>query len=96
MASPTLFLTKSKIAVCEMLSIIKGLYSSEDRHFAVDILYRRLMRLFPDEVRTKYETLSMWWSVGNLKRNGLKPRTVVDIGAFVGGWTAKGEADFLR
>jgi len=31
--------------------------------------------------------LTMWGSIANLKRNSFAPRTVIDVGAYVGEWT---------
>jgi FkbM family methyltransferase len=43
-----------------------------------------------DHLKHRYASgMSMWWSLENLKRCGFRPASVIDIGAFVGDWTAK-------
>ena len=50
-----------------------------------------LKDLIPDtwkqEFKIKLGAPHMYWSINNMKRNGFRPRTILDIGAYHGEWT---------
>jgi FkbM family methyltransferase len=41
----------------------------------------------PERLKLQQGVLSMWGSLKNLKSNGFSPRTVIDVGAWIGDWT---------
>ena len=41
----------------------------------------------PERLKLQQGVLSMWGSLQNLKANGFSPRTVIDVGAWIGDWT---------
>jgi FkbM family methyltransferase len=41
----------------------------------------------PDEYKLVQGVVTMWGSIANLKRNSFVPRSIIDIGAYVGEWT---------
>jgi FkbM family methyltransferase len=61
---------------------------------ALEKVYMRIVKWFPDGSRIRGGSLSMWWSIENLKRNGLRPATVLDIGAYAGEWTKRARPIF--
>jgi len=55
-----------------------------------DDMFRLSSARVRDELKHRYASgLSMWWSLENLKRCGFHPASVVDAGAFIGGWTER-------
>ena len=40
-----------------------------------------------ERLKLQQGVLSMWGSLQNLKSNGFSPRTVIDVGAWIGDWT---------
>jgi FkbM family methyltransferase len=62
------------------------------RDFVPERVHNDLFRLSSarvnDHLKHRYATgLSMWWSLENIRRCGFQPRSVIDIGAFIGDWT---------
>lgn len=51
-------------------------------------LFKTSLQLVPDEFLAKNGVNSMWWSIENLKKLGFNPKTVIDVGAYKGNWTA--------
>jgi len=54
----------------------------------------------PERLKLQQGVLSMWGSLANLAANGFAPRTVIDVGAWIGDWTEHAHpilpaADFL-
>lgn len=47
-----------------------------------------------DFVRRNFQITSIEWSLRNLKSLGYKPRTIVDVGAYVGNWTRMAKTIF--
>jgi FkbM family methyltransferase len=47
-----------------------------------------------DEVRRAFQMASVEWSFRNLRTLGFSPRRIVDVGAYVGGWTRMAKAIF--
>ena len=41
----------------------------------------------PERLKLQQGVLSMWGSLANLAANGFAPRTVIDVGAWIGDWT---------
>jgi len=55
-----------------------------------NVMFRLSSACVGDHLKHRYAFgMSMWWSLENLKRCGFRPASVIDIGAFVGDWTAK-------
>jgi FkbM family methyltransferase len=48
----------------------------------------------PERLKLQQGVLSMWGSLQNLKANGFAPRTVIDVGAWIGDWTEHVHAIF--
>jgi len=48
----------------------------------------------PERLKLQQGVLSMWGSLKNLKSNGFSPRTVIDVGAWIGDWTEHVHAIF--
>lgn len=52
-----------------------------------------LRRFIPDkwkqEFKIKLGAPHMYWSINNMKRNGLRAETILDIGAYEGDWTSR-------
>jgi FkbM family methyltransferase len=48
----------------------------------------------PEKLKLQQGVLSMWGSLANLKANGFAPRTVIDVGAWIGDWTEHVHAIF--
>lgn len=46
-----------------------------------------VLSMQPEPNKLRSGILTMWGSIENLARNGFEPRTVVDVGAFVGEWS---------
>ena len=42
---------------------------------------------FKQEFKIKLGAPHMYWSISNLRKNGLDPRQILDIGAYKGEWT---------
>jgi FkbM family methyltransferase len=55
------------------------------------MIKKMLARLIPDSVKQEFKIKlgapHMFWSLNNLKRNGLDAKQIVDIGAYKGEWT---------
>lgn len=53
-----------------------------------DYLFRFSSACVSDELKHRYAAgNSTWWSLENVKRCGFSPRTVLDVGAYIGDWT---------
>jgi FkbM family methyltransferase len=48
----------------------------------------------PERLKLQQGVLSMWGSLQNLRSNGFSPRTVIDVGAWIGDWTEHVHAIF--
>jgi len=48
----------------------------------------------PNDVKLQQGVLTMWGSLENLRRAGFEPRTILDIGAWIGAWTERAHAIF--
>src|SRR5262245_45883381 len=48
----------------------------------------------PERLKLQQGVLSMWGSLANLKASGFAPRTVIDVGAWIGDWTEHVHAIF--
>jgi FkbM family methyltransferase len=48
----------------------------------------------PERLKLQQGVLSMWGSLANLKSSGFAPRTVIDVGAWIGDWTEHVHAIF--
>ena len=51
------------------------------------MLLRTARQLIPADYAMQHGLPSMAWSVGNLKRLGYDPATIIDVGAYQGDWT---------
>src|SRR5215475_11450701 len=49
---------------------------------------RMVLAQAPEQLKLQQGVLSMWGSLENLKANGFAPRTVLDVGAWIGDWTS--------
>src|ERR1700694_4667889 len=55
-----------------------------------NILFRFSSARVSDDLKHRYAMgNSMWWSLENVKRSGFSPRTVLDVGAYIGDWTQR-------
>ncbi len=52
-------------------------------------LYSLFLKIFMNEIYTHGIKDSMFFSIREMKRRGFAPRTVIDVGAYTGGWTSK-------
>ena len=52
-----------------------------------DSTLRMVLSQAPEPLKLQQGVLSMWGSLQNLKAKGFAPRTVLDVGAWVGDWT---------
>lgn len=54
-------------------------------------MIKKLFKLIPDTIKQEFKIKlgapHMFWSIANLKRNGLKAGRILDIGAYKGEWT---------
>jgi FkbM family methyltransferase len=58
----------------------------------------QLRRLIPENwkraLKIRLGAPDMFWSIGNLKKNGFHPTTILDIGAYHGEWTSEAKKVF--
>ncbi len=52
-------------------------------------LYFQFLKTFMNEIYTHGIKDSMFFSIEEIKRRGFIPRTVIDVGAYTGGWTSR-------
>lgn len=57
-------------------------------------ILRLIDKLFGDMLRQHYEVPSMEQSFRNLRKLGFRPRFIIDIGAFDGGWATMARTEF--
>lgn len=52
-------------------------------------LYFQFIKTFMNEIYTHGIKDSMFFSITEMKRRGFTPRTIIDVGAYTGGWTSR-------
>ncbi len=70
----------------------------------MNLLFKLIKLFIPKsyiaKLKVRYNVPDMYWSLGNLYRNGFRPNRIIDVGAFEGEWTKEvskifAEASFL-